>query len=164
MNRLIFRAWDEEAEIYVYSNKQYDDYFFEFKDGELCAFKIVETLGTIYEPLYIQIKNTPSREAIELEPVEQFTMQKDSDNKLIFESDIIQSKSKIIRILSNIPTGKFSIETYEVKWDQEEARWGRYRKGRFELLSGIKQEFMSKWYKIIGNTNENPELLEEENE
>jgi len=86
---------------------------------------------------------------------------KDKNGKLIYESDILQSRSEIRTILDNRLTGKVAVTNYEVRWEVEEGRWGRYRKERFELLTGLKQEFMTKWYKIIGNIYENPELLEE---
>ena len=67
------------------------------------------------------------------------------------------------RLIDNVVTG-ISINHYEVKWNHEEGQWGRYdhKKEKFELLSGLKQEYMTKWYTVIGNIYENPELLDEE--
>ena len=42
MRKIKFRAWDKEAGEFVYSDREYDDAFFEFKDGTLKAFRIRE--------------------------------------------------------------------------------------------------------------------------
>jgi len=41
MKEIKFRAWDNEAEEFIYSDQQYDDAFFEFAEGTLKAYRIV---------------------------------------------------------------------------------------------------------------------------
>ena len=86
---------------------------------------------------------------------------KDKHGKLIFDGDILMSKSDVRRLFTNDIVEKNRVELYEVRWEPDEGRWGRINsKGDFELLSGLRQKFMTKWYEIIGNRFENPELLE----
>jgi len=89
----------------------------------------------------------------------QYTGLKDKNNKEIFKGDIIQSKSELVLLMTNKPTGRFQIENYEVKWEKEKGRWGSWKSNKFEPF-GLKQSSLTKWYKIIGNIYENPELRE----
>jgi len=93
--------------------------------------------------------------------VEQFTGLKDKNGKEIYEGDIVQSKSKLVSFITGEEIRGFKIENYEVRWEREKGRWGRYRDGRFELLTGLNEGYLKKWYMVIGNIHENPELLKE---
>ncbi len=83
----------------------------------------------------------------------------DKNGKEIYEGDIIQSTCEIVNLVSDKNTGKFKIESYEVRWQEDEGRWGRWRNEKFELLYGLNKQYLLKWYEIIGNIYENPELL-----
>ena len=83
-----------------------------------------------------------------------YTGFKDKNNIKIYGGDIIQSKCEMVRLSTNTPTGELVIRNYEVRWDEKKGRWGRYKNGKFELLSGLDQESLTRWYKIIGNISE----------
>jgi len=74
-----FRAWDDDAEILIYSDQEYDEYFFEFKDGKLRAFKIIEHPGTINEP--------PYPEAKEIGPIDEYIGKNDPEGEGLYEGD-----------------------------------------------------------------------------
>ena len=88
----------------------------------------------------------------------QFTGSQDKCLRDIYDSDIIESVCETINIFTNKPTGCFKIERYEVRWEEDKARWGRFKDGKFELLSGLTKEYLLKWYTVIGNKLKNPEL------
>ena len=89
-----------------------------------------------------------------------YTGLKDKNGVGIYEGDVIQCVSEMVRLDTNEKTGNIKTENYEVRWEPEKARWGRFIKGRFELLSGLHKEYMIKWYAVIGNIYENPELVD----
>ena len=91
----------------------------------------------------------------------QFTGLLDKSGKEIYEGDIIQSVCETVNLMSNKPTGRFKTETYEVRWQEEKGKWGRWTGEKFELLSGLNKSYLLKWYTVIGNIYENPELLKQ---
>lgn len=74
---------------------------------------------------------------------EQCTGLKGANGKLIFEGDIVKSKS------GNV---------FVVVWDAVKCRW--MRKKRSGLWFDLKEEIKQAPLRIIGNIHENPELLE----
>ncbi len=82
MREIKFRAYDKEAGEMIYSDQQYDNYFFEFKDGKLCAFAIREDQGTIHEP--------PQQVVEELDSLDEYIGHKDKNGKEIYESDKVK--------------------------------------------------------------------------
>ena len=92
-------------------------------------------------------------------PLMQFTGLLDKEGRETYEGYIIQCKSEIVNLISKKNTGKFKIRNYEVRWENDQGRWGRWADNKFEPLSGLNKLHLLKWYKIIGNIYENPELL-----
>lgn len=75
------------------------------------------------------------------ETVSQFTGLTDKYKKKIFEGDIITK----------------GFEPYEVRWNQEQVRWGIYS-NNFEVAGFTK--FSESYFEVIGNIYDNRELLE----
>lgn len=75
------------------------------------------------------------------ETVSQFTGLTDKYKKKIFEGDIITK----------------GFEPYEVRWNQEQVRWGIYS-NNFEVAGFTK--FSESYFEVIGNVYDNKELLE----
>ena len=88
MREIKVRAFDRNTEEWYYSDKEYEDHFFEFKNGILTCFGITENPGTIHEP--------PHPEAYECEDVEQFTGMKDKNGKEAYKSDFFKAASQHI--------------------------------------------------------------------
>ena len=89
-----------------------------------------------------------------------YTGLSDKNGVEIYDGDIIQSVSEMVRLDTNEKTGKIKTENYEVRWEPEKARWGRWKDNKFELLSGLDKGYLLKWYSVIGNIYENPELVD----
>ena len=131
MDRFKFRAWDEDAEYMIYSDKPEDDYFFEFIDGKLQAFGITLDSGTITEP--------PQPKSYNLSNIMQFTELKDKNGKEIYESDIWQ-RDKTICVV------EFRFAAWHLS----------YLKGPIQYPYSHSNANTGE---IIGNIYENPELM-----
>ncbi len=138
MREIKVRAYDQEAGLMIYSDQEYDNYFFEFKDGKLRAFVIKEDVGTLHEP--------PEPYCEELDNLMETICLNDKNDKEIYEEDIV----RIIEDRGdNIYSDLFNLDhTVE------------YREGCFYPIC----EEPSEDFEIIGNKYENPELLEDKNE
>lgn len=91
----------------------------------------------------------------------QYTGLKDKNEKEIYEGDVVESVSPIIMLSTNKETGEMGRSVYVVGYEKDRARFNfkRITDNNFEGY-GMKQTHQSKWYTIIGNVYENPELKE----
>lgn len=89
------------------------------------------------------------------------------NGKEIYDGDIVQSTSNFVKLETNEPTGKICRETYQIIYVEESAYFttqtikGQHSKGYVGPFT-MSQESISKYYEVIGNIWENPELLKEE--
>ena len=125
---------------------------------ELCKWEqdtcLLSQDGSLYHTEYM------CRVGLSTHIVTFYTGLKDKNGVEIYEGDIIQSVSEMVRLDTNEKTGKIKTENYEVRWEPEKARWGRWKDNKFELLSGLDKGYLLKWYSVIGNIYENPELVD----
>ena len=91
----------------------------------------------------------------------QYTGLKDKNSKEIFEGDIVRSESDIVNIRTGNKTGEKSIEVYVMIWEKEKAMFNTQKLSGKNTNFNLRQEQMSKFYEVIGNIYEHPELLKE---
>lgn len=131
MREIKFRAYDPETEEWYYSDKEYDDHWFEFKEGKLICFGVSENPGTIHEP--------PYPESYECEDVKEYV------GRGIYEGDIV-----VDAYASTKPGVICYNESYFAIYIPTNIKGSE-----LETVLGV--DF---YPVIIGNETENPELLE----
>ncbi len=137
-----FRAWDKNAEIMVYSDQEYDDFFFEFKDGKLKAFRVVISPGTLHEPPY------PSSE--ELDNLMDYAGPKDNQGKPIYEGDV--AKVNLADGRNVLAVVEFTDGCFELNFTAVVGRYGQDR-------DYLKCFTINHAVLIIGDIYQNPDLL-----
>ena len=126
-------------------------------DRDLKAFR--EYTGTNYEGQSIN-KLFQDKSLIFL----QYIGIQDKNGVEIYEGNIVESTSNFIDLETEEPTGEICIAIYEIIYLDGNAQFttksikSQYPNGYINRL-GIRQEQMSKYYEVIGNIYENPELL-----
>jgi uncharacterized phage protein (TIGR01671 family) len=147
MREIKFRAWDGDSMSFVYSDKPEDERFFEFDKGKLKAFVIVEKQGSDwYEP--------PEIGADELDDIDEFTGQKDTNGRDIYERDIL-SRLEFADTVDGIGVDPF-IDYGVVVWMDGSWVVAWPMSDAFEIDL---DEYGPETGMVTGNTYENPELL-----
>lgn len=130
MDRFKFRVWDEEAECLHYYSE------FEVFDNALILY-MTESKTMHYDG---ESQNPP---------LEQYTGFKDKTGKRIYEGDIVKMPSRRVKTIEWFQGG-FGF------WITSEKEFGD-----FVGFSGHRDlDFVMDGIEVIGNINENPELLE----
>ena len=97
------------------------------------------------------------------ETVGQFTGLLDKNGKEVYEGDIVKCVSELYSGFGKYPTGEFSTTYYEICSINENAYcFGERRVGEKDIFEGILRDCAKKYYEVIGNIFDNPELLESE--
>lgn len=172
MREIKFRAYDEEANVMVYSDEHnlidYSyEYFFEvLKDKVICVFLVD----------YDDSFGAPSTDRCELEKVMQYTGLHDKNGKEIYEGDIVKFDDEVwSSSYTSCGTEYDSCEVVNygvVGFDEETLRYDfvkyKYNENQVEadLHENHDLEFADfiQEHEIIGNIYENPEVLEMEGE
>ena len=98
MDKIKFRAWDKETEEFIYSDKDDEEAWFEFKDGTLRAFALHGMdAGTIHE--------SPQPICDELELPQMFTDFKDKNDCGIYQGDLMESMGRVWEVCRGKQTG-----------------------------------------------------------
>ncbi len=130
-----FRAWDEDCEVMYYSDKEYE----ECNDG--CSFGFHEGRVVAWlRETESQTLDEPAYDYGKPVDVEQYTGKKDKNGVEIYEGDVDESGGIVV-------------------WNQDDASF--YMDHPSEMHALIDTD---KWFEVIGNIHQNPELLELGNE
>lgn len=95
--------------------------------------------------------------------VGQQTDRKDKNDKEIYEGDIIEAYSETINIGTGRPTGNWKRTRYTIEWKAPMFTKRRHENNYLDAFGIGSQELITKYYEIIGNVHDNPELLNENN-
>lgn len=139
MRELKFRAWDTKAKCYVKDPILFDN----FGQVYVVCDETSDKRGTCL----IMHKPNVMRE--------QYTGLKDKNGKEIYEGDIVEED---IDFNSKMTDGAFR---YRVYWDDCLLCWALDPIGEESIHDELWQTNLSR--RVIGNTHENPELLERKN-
>ena len=90
-----FRVWDEEAEIFVYSSEEDENYFWLFENGRLQVMRRTSELEYVEG---IAVAEYPSAEEIDSE-IEQYIDINDSEGVEIYEKDIMFWDGSVLGIV-----------------------------------------------------------------
>lgn len=134
MREIKVRFWDDENEIFIYSDKVYDDVNIGFEKGELKAYIFdVDVPATEFEPGYITSR--------ELEFAGDYTGLQDKNGKDLYEGDVVKHHNGVKEVYYWKEMMAFQMGYSDVVVDQEVG------------------PFDGEDIEIIGNKYENPNLV-----
>ena len=144
MREILFRGIDEGTNEWVYG------YYYE-KPDYYCGDK----------RYYIFDDKTISKYNVLHETVGQYTGLTDKNGKKIFEGDIVESTSALVDLYGR-KSGKETTRFYEVvvTADNSSFTYGTREIGETYISRPIYKENSQRFYSVIGNIHDNPELLE----
>lgn len=145
-----YRAWDEDAEIMLYSDQDYDDYHFGFDKGKVVCWAREEVIPT--DPM-----ESPHFVGKPIENVMQFTDLKGKNSKEAYRGDLIDVKD-----------GDYEARGV-VEWDNESGQWVWRATDTHNSLTIAENQtkplyvILNKQYryqgKIIGDIHTTPKLI-----
>lgn len=105
------------------------------------------------------------------ESVGQWTGLTDKNGKDIYEGDVVESHSELIRVCGAKPTGEVVTSRSEIVWNDfswakkeiYDSRWTRSWSNSGNVYNLIVNT-LSVYYEVIGNIHDNTELMEVNNE
>jgi len=154
MTKIKFRAYDPRTREFYYTNQVYDDHNFSFCDSTLRCFGWIEERESFRfdeAPEYITY-------TYECSPVEMFTGKLDEDEKEIYEGDIVDFT------VFDCFGGDEQYRGYVVFTGQRYQLWNKPDSEYYGDDGGFDLDwvcYQDDTLKVIGNINQNPELIEE---
>ena len=145
------RVWDEEAEIFVYSSEEDENYFWLFENGRLQVMRRTSEFEYVEG---IAVAEYPSAEEIDSE-LEQYSGFKDSKDVEIYEENIVRvtlSSGRKIKAVIKFTDGCFEIQAKDPEF--------RTRSEYHSKRDYLKCYTVNHAVEVIGSIRENPELLE----
>ena len=107
MREYKYRAWDEDAEIMIYSDQEYDDYWFGFEGGKLKAW------GMIEEVFESDPMEPPHPESYEIDNLMESTGLYDKNGKEKYHQDIkrVLRFEPVFSLLGEPQNGETQVDT-----------------------------------------------------
>lgn len=154
MRELKFRAWLDEHKQYIYFGGEYKEPTGRWGKGR-CSL-----VGNNHIADLVINEDDSNKFFIvhKVECIEQYTGLKDKNGKEIYEGDIVEQFVFGVKTFKGKPCGRRTI--WQIRWNEEECCFElHYLRGSLfgDSLMNKDDEF-----EVIGNIQENPELLEEE--
>lgn len=120
--------------------------------------------GNIVERILIDI-NRPIMYDIDPKTVGQYTGLNDKNGKQIYEGDIVKCVSELYTNFGETPTGRYATDFYEILVKTDDSYCFGSRKigrkiGKDYISTPVLKICAEKYYEVIGNIYNNPELLE----
>ena len=148
MTPIKFRAYDPRTQEFYYSDKVYDDHYFSFRDDTLNCFGMIKKQS-------LQFGEAITYKCL---PVEMFTGKLDEDEKEIYEGDIVDFT------VFDCFGGDEQYRGYVVFTGQRYQLWNKPDSEYYGDDGGFDLDwvcYQDDTLKVIGNINQNPELIEE---